>query len=315
MPKPVFRREELMSAALDLGSVQIDLADYATTGLRIVAVGPAGIGKTNTGLLIAEQLAAQGWVCVLADPEGEIQAMYGDAVKDEDELAKALAKRNKNFLVVSARDPGEFVPFASVIMAAAEEHRKPIFLMIDEGQLFSSARRRKKNGIGEASDFVNDFVERGRKRALDLFLTAHRFSGSLSRSVFSNKNLTLIGCQEDPTAWSSLAAQFRGSRIGFEQLQALGPGEFFCFHRRGVEKVMISMAEAMQKVAPKARVVKPALPSTFSQWDRALREIPTARLEALSMPVVGLLGAVAGLTNQQLLSGGRALRDELEARA
>ena len=42
----------------------------------------------------------------------------------------------------------------------------------------------------------------GRKRALDLFITALRYTGTLHRSIFSNKNLTLIGCQEDPTAWA-----------------------------------------------------------------------------------------------------------------
>lgn len=315
MSKAVFRREELMTAALDLGGVDVDLADYATTGLRVVTVGPSGIGKTNAGLLIAEQLAEQGWICVLVDPEGEIEALYGDAVADPEELAGTLARRDKRFVVVGARDATEFVAYGKVILAAADEHRKPIFLVIDEGQVFSSSKRRKKGDIGEASDVVNEFVERGRKRALDLFLTAHRFSGSLNRSIFSNKNLTLIGCQEDPTAWSALAPQFRGSKIGFSELQALAPGEFFCFSRRGVEKVVMPMAKALQRVAPKARLVRPALPTTFSQWDRAMCEIPKPRLEALTAPVVGVLGTIAGLTNQQLLSGGRALCDELESRA
>lgn len=315
MSKAIFRREELMTAALHLGGVDVDLADYATTGLRVVAVGPSGIGKTNAGLLIAEQLADQGWICVLVDPEGEIESLYGDAVANPEALAGVLARRDKPFVVVSARDASEFVEYGEVILAAADEHRKPIFLVIDEGQVFSSSKRRKKGGIGGASDIVDEFVERGRKRALDLFLTAHRFSGSLNRSVFNNKNLTLIGCQEDPTAWSALAPQFRSSKIGFGELQALAPGEFFCFSRRGVEKVVMPMAAALKRVAPKARQVRPALPTTFSQWDRAMREIPKPRLQSLTAPIAALLGTVAGLTTQQLLSGERALRDELEARA
>jgi hypothetical protein len=314
MTRAVFRRDELLTAALHLGDLDIDLADYATTGLRVVTVGPSGIGKTNTGLLIAEQLAAQGWVCVLVDPEGEIAEMYGEPVASVDDLAEGLAKRDRKFLVISARDAGEFVEYGKAIMAAAEEHRKPIFLVIDEGQLFSASKKRKDN-FGDAGDLVNQFVERGRKRALDVFLTAHRFSGSLHRSIFGNKNLTLIGRQEDPTAWSALAPQFRGSTIGFNDLAALSPGEFFCFSRRGVEKVLMPMAAALKRVAPAARVVKPALPSTFSQWDRAMREIPIGRLQALDAGVTSLLGTVAGLTNQQLLAGGRALADELEARA
>ncbi len=146
-------------------------------------------------------------------------------------------------------------------------------------------------------------------------VSAHRFSGSLHRSVFTSKNLTFIGRQEDPTAWSALAPQFRGSRIGFSDLTALAPGEFFCFSRRGVEKVAMPMAEALARVALRATVVRPALPTTFSQWDRALREIATERLRALTPPVVSLLGAIAGLSPQQLAAGGRARRDELEVRA
>lgn len=314
MGRAIFRREEFITAALHLGTVDIDLADYATTGLRIVTIGPSGIGKTNAGLLMAEQLAEQGWVSVLVDPEGEIEELYGSAVAGVDELTEGLAKRDNPFLVVGARDATQFIEYGKAIMAAADEHRKPIFLVIDEGQLFSASRKRTA-GMGDAGDLVNQFVERGRKRALDVFLTAHRFSGSLHRSIFGNKNLTLIGRQEDPTAWSALAPQFRGSTIGFNDLAALSPGEFFCFSRRGVEKVVMPMAEALRRVAPAARQVKPALPSTFSQWDRAMRDIPDARLAALTGPVNALLGTVAGLTNQQLLAGGRAMADELEARA
>ncbi|MDP1672019.1 MAG: hypothetical protein Q8L65_02755, partial [Burkholderiales bacterium] len=146
------------------------------------------------------------------------------------------------------------------------------------------------------------------------FLTATRFTGSLHRTIFAHKNLTLIGCQEDPTAWAALAPQFRGSRIGYAELAGLSPGEFFCFSRSGVDRVRMPMARELAKVAPKALPVTQKLPTTFSQWDRAMREIPKRRLMALTAPVVQLLGAVAGLTPQQLLAGRRALQDELEGR-
>ena len=310
--KPI-ERTELVGAVLDFGSVAIDLTEYATTGLRVVTVGPSGIGKTNVGLLIAEQLAAQGWVCVLVDPEGEIESMYGRAVADVAELRERLEKRDQKFVVIAAKDASEFIPYGKLILQAADELRKPLFLMIDEGQVFSAPRGRK-NDVGAASDLINSFAERGRKRALDLYLTAHRFTGSVHRSIFGNKNLTLIGRQEDPTAWASLAPQFKGSRIEFSDLSGLGSGEFICFSRRGVERIRMPMAEALKRVAPKAKALKPKLPSTFSQWDRAMRELPTARLKMLTPPVVGLLSAVAGLTTQQVLAGSRALNDELAAR-
>ncbi len=313
MSRAVIQRAELDGAILDFGTTEIDLSEYAATGLRIVTVGPSGIGKTNAGLLCAEQLADQGWVCVLVDPEGEIASMYGEPVAGVDALSKRLAARDQPFVVVSAENASEFVPYSHAILEAADAYRKPIFMMIDEGQVFSAPRKRKSD-IGEAADIINQFAERGRKRALDLFLTAHRFTGSLHRSIFGNKNLTLIGCQEDPTAWASLAPQFKASKIEFNDLAALAVGEFFCFSRRGVEKIKMPMAEALKRVAPKAKAIRPKLPSTFSQWDRAMREIPTHRLQALSAPVVDLLGAVAGLTPQQMLSGRRALAGELEGR-
>jgi hypothetical protein len=314
MSRAVFRRDEFLHAALDFGSTSIDLADYATTGLRVVTVGPSGAGKTNAGLLLAEQLSAQGWVSVLMDPEGELAALYGDPVEDAEDLTRRLRSREEPILTVAVGNASEFIPYAEALMAAVDEHRKPVFLMLDESQIFSASRKRA-NDVGEASDLVNDFVQRGRKRSLDLFLSAHRFSGSLHRAIFANKNLTLVGRQEDPTAWSALAPQFKGSGVRFADLAALAPGEFFCFSRRGCEKVVMPMATALAGVAPKATAVRQVLPATFSAWDRALREIPTPRLQALTPSVVNVLGAIVGLSPAQLAAGGAALRDELEARA
>ncbi|WP_371436347.1 hypothetical protein [Polaromonas sp.] len=314
MSRDVINRTEMIGATLELGGPTIELAEYATTGLLAVAVGPRGHGKTNAGLLIAEQLADQGWVSVLIDPEGELESMYGAAVKSPADLIKKLASRKIKILVVCATDAEDFVPYGQAILEAAEEHRKPIFVMVDEGQLFTSPRRRS-DGIGDSADILNQFAERGRKRSLDLFVTAHRYSGTLHRSLFSNKNLTLVGCQEDPTAWAGLAPQFKASRIDYSDLNALGPGEFFCLNRRGVEKVRMPMAEALKKVAPKATAIKRTLPATFSEWDQAMRDMTDERLQALTPPVVELLSAVAGLSPQQVLAGGHALADELEARA
>lgn len=313
MSGPVVRREECLTAGLDLGSVAIDLADYATTGLRVVTVGPSGIGKTNAGILIADQLAAQGWVSVVFDPEGDIAQLYGGAVSDVDALERELRGRKRAVLVARVPDATAFVPYAKAVLRIADQQRQPIFLMIDESQIFSASRARQ-NDLGEASDLINDFVQRGRKRSLDIFLSAHRFSGSLHRAVFANKNLCLIGRQEDPTAWSALSPQFQGSGIGFAQLAALAPGEFFCFSRRGVEKTVLPMAPRLAAVAMKAPKVKPALPATYSQWDRVLRETPTVRLQALTDPVINLLGAIAGCAPTQLAAGRRALQDELEVR-
>lgn len=313
MSRGVINRKELLGANLTFGKTVIDLSGYATTGLRIVTVGPSGIGKTNVGLVCAEQLAEQGWISVLVDPEGEIASMYGEPVAGVDALRQRLEKRDQPFIVVAAEDASEFVPYGRTILDVADEQRKPIFLVIDEGQVFSAPRKRKGD-IGEAADIINQFAERGRKRALDLFMTATRSTGSLHRSIFSMKNLSLVGQQQDSTAWAALAPQFRSTKIEFNDLAALGTGEFFCFSRRGVEKVRMQMSQALKRVAPAAQIVQPKLPGTFSQWDRAMRGMPIERLQALTDPVTGLLGTVAGLTSQQMLSGRRALMDELEMR-
>jgi len=314
MKRAVIRRDEMLRATLNLGGTPIPLDEYATTGLLAVAIGPRGNGKTNAGLLMAEQLSTQGWVSVLIDPENELESLYGDAVIDADALRIALTRRDKPIVVVNARDAGEFVPYGRAILDAADQHRKPVFVVVDEGQLFSASRRRS-NGLGEAADIINEFAERGRKRALDLFITALRYTGTLQRTLFANKNLTLVGWQEDPTAWSALAPQFRTSKIEFADLNALTPGEFFCFTRNGVEKIRMPMAIALKAVAPKAKPVAKTLPATFNQWTRAMSAIPTERLTALNDEVIALLSAVAELPPQQVLAGRTALQDEMEARA
>jgi hypothetical protein len=310
----VFRRDEFVQARLELGTTTIPLIDYATTGIRAVVVGPSGVGKTNALLLMAEQLVAQGWIAVLMDPEGELEALYGDPVRDVGKLQNCIRGRHHPFLVVKVRQADEFVLYAKAVMDVVDVERKPVFLMIDEAQMFSASRGRKQ-AIGEASDLINDVVQRGRKRALDVGVTAHRFSGTLHRSVFANKNLTLVGRQEDPTAWSALAPQFKGTRVGFTDLAALSPGEFYCFSRRGVEKTQMPMADALARVARAATTVRPTIPLTFSDWSRRMRELPTDRLLALSKDRCELLAAVAGLTPAQIAAGMRALNDELETRA
>lgn len=313
--REVIRRREMLTASLDFGGTTINLADYATTGLVAVAVGPRGNGKTNAGLLVSEQLAQQGWVSVLIDPEQELQALYGKPVRDADELLRRLVERTHPIVVVEARDASEFVPYGEAILKAADDERKPMFVMLDEGQLWSATRKRSSD-IGRASDIVNDMVGRGRKRALDLFVTALRYSGTLHRSIFSNKNLTLIGCQEDPSAWAAMAPQFRSTKLDFADLNALAPGEFFCLHRRGIEKVRMPMAGRLQEAgAPKAKRINRALPANYTQWDRALRAIPTERLRRLNPEVTELLGSVAGLSAQQMATGHSALADELAVRS
>ena len=314
MARKVMTRPEMAAAELRLGGTPLSLDGYATTGLLAVAVGPRGSGKTNAGLLMAEQLSAQGWVSVLVDPEGELESLYGAALPGPDSLRSRLAARDQATLVVCARDAGEFVPYGKALLEAADEHRKPVFVMIDEGQLFSASRRRS-NGMGEAADIIADFAERGRKRALDLFITAQRYTGTLQRTLFANKNLTLVGWQEDPTAWSGLAPQFKASRIEFSDLNALSPGEFFCLSRQGIERVRMPMADALRRVAQKARAPARSLPATFHQWSRAMEAMTPERLAALDDDVVALLAAVAELPPQQVAAGRAALRDEAESRA
>lgn len=314
MTRSVIRRPEMANATLNLGGRAIDLSEYAMTGIVALAVAPRGSGKTNAGMLIGEQLSEQGWVSVFIDPESEMESMYGAAVSDPDELSERLTKRDKPIVVVRAKDATEFVPYGRVLLECADEFRKPLFIMIDEGQLFSATRKRKED-IGEATDIINDLVGRGRKRAVDIMITALRYTSSLNRSVFSDKNLTLIGTQEDPTVWFALAPQFRGSGIEFTDLNTLAPGEFYCISRRGMERMRMPMAKALSQVAQRAKPVRRSLPATFSQWNRAMAGISTDRLLQLrDSDTINVLGAIAGLSAQQMLTGAAALKNELEVR-
>lgn len=73
-----------------------------------------------------------------------MELMYGDAVKDEEELRQCLENRNRKIVVVRAANAAEFVPYGRVVLDVADRIRKPLFVVIDEGQLSvrrASARR------------------------------------------------------------------------------------------------------------------------------------------------------------------------------
>src|SRR5687768_7137743 len=128
--RAMFRREEFLTAALDLGTARIPLADYATTGIRAVVVGPSGIGKTNALLVLAEQLAAQGWVSILMDPEGELETLYGTGIRDVTKLQNTIRGRHHPIVTVPVRHADEFVLYGRAIMEVVDVERKPVFLVI-----------------------------------------------------------------------------------------------------------------------------------------------------------------------------------------
>lgn len=311
----VIQRKELLGATLNLGGAPVDLTDYATTGLRMIAIGPSGSGKTNAGLVICEQLAEQGWVAILVDPEKEIRGLYSEPVASPEALAECLAKRDQPIVVIDAPDATAFIPYGEVISEAADAYRKPIVLMMDEGQIFSVPRAGRNSGAaGETTDIVNDMAQRGRKRGLDIVITAHRFTGSINRTLFGNMNLTLVGQQADSTVWTHLSPLFRSHRVAYGDLASLAPGEFFCLSRRGLDRFRLPLAKAMEGVAIAARPSAPMFPTNFAQWDRAMASMSSDRLGAISDEVIDFLATIAGLTPVQVASGRRALADERDGR-
>jgi DNA helicase HerA-like ATPase len=97
-------------------------------------------------------------------------------MRDVAHFENYLRGRHHPILVVPVRHTDDFLHYgrrADVV----DEERKPVFLMVDEAQIFSASRKRKES-IGEASDLMNDFTERGRKRALDC---SSRRTGSAAR--------------------------------------------------------------------------------------------------------------------------------------
>src|SRR3546814_7482121 len=73
-------------------------------------------------------------------PEEELESLYGAAVEAPEALAGILERRDQKIVVVSATDVDAFVPYGEAILEAADLYRKPIFLMIDEGQDRKSTR-------------------------------------------------------------------------------------------------------------------------------------------------------------------------------
>lgn len=307
-------RPEMDEVALLMGDKQLPLSMFRTTGFRMVAMGAGGSGKTNAGLNVVEQMVDSGhWVGVVVDPEGELVPLLGAAVPTPLDLREALIARAPSLLVVSADSPEAFVPYAEVISEVVDAQRKPVVLMIDEGQLFSNARKRT-DGVGASSDYINDFVVRGRKRALDLVITTPRASASLNRMVFSGSNLTLIGAHADPSGWSMLAPLFKGAGVTYRDLLGLQTGEFIMTSPMGVTKVHMRMSRAFGAVARPAAPVQRELPASFREWDTALASISVERLEALSPAVVDLLCALSGLDDTKRADGQAALADELALR-
>lgn len=316
MKRQVISRPEMKSASLTFGATSIPLADYETTGLVALAMAPRGHGKTNAGLVIAEQLSRQGWVCVLVDPEEDLEGLYGNGMADAEDLERHLIARDLPIVVVNAPGAEAFVPYGEAILRVGDRLRKPLFVMVDEGQMFSTSRPRKGSGRDslDATGIIRAIGERGRKRAIDIMVTAHRLTASLDRSLFSNKNLTLVGAQEDPASWKTISPHFRAAGVRYEDANALRPGEFFCLSRRGTEKVRMPVAAALAAVAPRAVSSAPRLPKNFAQWTRALDGIPTDRLVSLTDEVVDLLASVAGLSPEAVANGQAALDDELASR-
>ena len=162
MSHAVIQRDEMLTAQLDLGGAPIDLAEYATTGL-LAAVGPRAVWARPTRVVDGRAARGAG-LGRRADRPGERDGVvYGAAVRDAEHLGSLLETREQPMIVVTARDAAEFLPYGRAILDAAERIRKPLFVVIDEGQLFSATKKRKED-VGEAAEIINEFAGRGRKR-------------------------------------------------------------------------------------------------------------------------------------------------------
>ena len=306
-------RHEMVGAQLELGNCRIDLSDYATTGLRCVMIGPSGGGKTFASLLVAEQLSEQGWVSVLVDPEGVLAPLYGGAVRDPEHLRSLLAERTQKILVIEAKSADDFVPYGQALIEVVDTQRKPVFLVLDEGQLFSTTGNRV-GGEHEASMLIRDYLDRGRKRKLDLCISALRYTASLNRAAFDSRNLTLVAHHGDSRAWAGVAPVVSHAGFSFADVSALQTGQFLVVSRHGVEKATLPMPKAVRGLVPPTKRTRTALPGSFREWDAAVGAIDDKALAQLTPDLVALMSALAGLAAAQARSGADALADEILAR-
>ncbi|MGI9951268.1 DUF87 domain-containing protein [Moorellaceae bacterium AZ2] len=233
---------------LSLGdTLQLALADYADTGLRIGVWASSGRGKTNTvGVLIEEFLEA-GLPAVIVDPEGEFWTLkegyrtlvvggpHGDlpATSNRQAVREVLTIALDERLAVvfdlseeptNAGQQRLALPVLEELFSLATRRRQPVVLAVEEVQVFAPQSASSLTG-----EIMARISKQGRKRGIILVAASQR-TQAVSKEFLTQINFPVIGGFEEPLDYQAVKHHTAGK--SFEELHFLPAGRFW-FPRLG----------------------------------------------------------------------------------
>ncbi|WP_231864417.1 helicase HerA domain-containing protein [Sorangium cellulosum] len=232
-----------MSPILSLcDGYQLDLSDYARTGLRVGIWASSGRGKSFGVGVLCEELLAAGIPVVAIDPEGELYTLrerfrvlvLGGAHADlplpsgerAAEIALARVLDEGLGLIVDLSDQPTSrsqqeaaLPFLERLWVLLSERRAPAAVVIEEVHIFAP-----QSGASLTSDILHRFAKQGRKRGVLLVVASQR-TQAVSKELMSQLNFPAIGGFEIERDYDAVRALVDGHT--FEEFRALPAGEFF----------------------------------------------------------------------------------------
>ncbi|WP_437829504.1 helicase HerA domain-containing protein [Sorangium sp. So ce1153] len=232
-----------MSPTLSLcEGYQLDLSDYARTGLRVGIWASSGRGKSFGVGVLCEELLAAGIPVVAVDPEGELHTLrerfrllvlggaHADLPLPSGERAAALALARVLDeglgLVIDLSDQptsraqqSAALPFLERLWVLLSERRAPAALVVEEVHIFAP-----QSGASLTSDLLHRFAKQGRKRGVLLAVASQR-TQAVSKELMSQLNFPAIGGFEIERDYDAVRALVDGHT--FDEFRALPAGEFF----------------------------------------------------------------------------------------
>ncbi|WP_437525166.1 DUF87 domain-containing protein [Sorangium sp. So ce726] len=205
---------------------QLDLSDYARTGLRVGIWASSGRGKSFGVGVLCEELLAAGIPVVAIDPEGELYTLrerfralvLGGAHADlplpsgerAAEIALARVLDEGLGLIVDLSDQPTnrsqqeaALPFLERLWVLLSERRAPAAVVIEEVHIFAP-----QSGASLTSELLHRFAKQGRKRGVLLVVASQR-TQAVSKELMSQLNLAARRCR--PSCASSRKRRSGGS--------------------------------------------------------------------------------------------------------
>ncbi|AUX25565.1 hypothetical protein SOCEGT47_061130 [Sorangium cellulosum] len=232
-----------MSPILSLcDGYQLDLSDYARTGLRVGIWASSGRGKSFGVGVLCEELLAAGVPVVAIDPEGELHTLrerfrvlvlggaHADLPLPSGERAAALTlarvlDEGLGLVIDLSDQPTNrsqqeaALPFLERLWVLLSERRAPAALVVEEVHIFAP-----QSGTSLTSDILHRFAKQGRKRGVLLVVASQR-AQAVSKELMSQLNFPAIGGFEIERDYDAVKALVDGHP--FEEFRALPAGEFF----------------------------------------------------------------------------------------